>query len=113
VQLEIGSVATPLEKPDPQQDLAKCQRFFYASTAANALGASVAGYIVAGVGVSISQPFPTMMRAAPTLTPSNVTLSNVTGPAYQGCPDGVYAAVSGVAAGGVLFSFNFTASADL
>ena len=28
VQLEIGSVATPLEKPDPQQDLAKCQRFY-------------------------------------------------------------------------------------
>ena len=26
VQLEVGSVATPLEKPDPQQDLAKCQR---------------------------------------------------------------------------------------
>lgn len=28
VQLEIGSVATALEMPDPQQDLAKCQRFY-------------------------------------------------------------------------------------
>jgi hypothetical protein len=28
VQLEVGSTATPLEKPDPQQDLAKCQRFY-------------------------------------------------------------------------------------
>ena len=28
VQLEIGSVATPLEKPDPRYDLANCQRFY-------------------------------------------------------------------------------------
>jgi hypothetical protein len=28
MQNEVGSVATPLEKPDPQQDLAKCQRFY-------------------------------------------------------------------------------------
>ncbi|HEY2416796.1 MAG TPA: hypothetical protein VGH84_02680 [Steroidobacteraceae bacterium] len=28
MQLEIGSVATPLEKPDPQQDLANCRRFY-------------------------------------------------------------------------------------
>jgi hypothetical protein len=113
VQLEIGSVATPLEKPDPQQDLAKCQRFFYDCSAANALGASLAGYIVAGVGALISQPFPTMMRAAPTITPSAVTLVNVSGPAYAGCIDGIYAAVTGVAAGGYQFAFSFTASADL
>ena len=28
VQLEIGSVATPLEKPDPRYDLSNCQRFY-------------------------------------------------------------------------------------
>ena len=28
VQLEIGSVVTPLEKPDPQVELANCQRFY-------------------------------------------------------------------------------------
>ena len=32
VQLEVGSTATPLEKIDPQQDLAKCQRFYFTET---------------------------------------------------------------------------------
>src|SRR5262249_11354812 len=31
VQLEIGTVATPLEKLDPRLDLANCQRFYVAT----------------------------------------------------------------------------------
>ena len=61
VQLEIGSVATPLEKPDPQQDLAKCQRF-YALLYGSTLGTSTTG---SAFGQWLS--FPTM-RVAPTIT---------------------------------------------
>jgi hypothetical protein len=61
VQLEIGSVATPLEKPDPQQDLAKCQRFFCSVTG---------GLYVASAGSASQQAFIPVgqaMRAMPTV----------------------------------------------
>ena len=65
MQLEIGSVATPLEKPDPQQDLAKCQRFYWTTNGtnsfvvnANSTGNNLAAYVA----------FPVTMRAAPTIT---------------------------------------------
>jgi hypothetical protein len=59
LQCEFGSVATPLEKIDPQQDLAKCQRFYQVNqfllqsngTAGQSFGMSVA--------------LPVSMRAAP------------------------------------------------
>jgi hypothetical protein len=70
VQLEIGSVATPLEKPDPQQDLAKCQRFCCV------LRAFVGAYNTAGVPIYAGLNFPVTMRAAPTITYSNNSNSN-------------------------------------
>ena len=54
MQLEVGGVATPLEKPDPQQDLDKCQRF-YTTLAAQVPAAANAYTLV----------LPTTMRAAP------------------------------------------------
>jgi len=113
VQLEIGSVATPLEKPDPQQDWAKCLRFFYASTAANYLGGSYAGYISAGTTIYITQPFPTLMRAPPTIAVFGEALTNVSSSGYAGCPDGLFASVIGVADGAYAWTFGFSASADL
>ena len=52
--LVVGGAATPLEKPDPQQDLAKCQRF-YTTLAAQVPAAANAYTLV----------LPTTMRAAP------------------------------------------------
>jgi hypothetical protein len=73
VQLEVGSVATPLEKPDPQQDLAKCQRFFYLQTGLT----NATFYTSGGPGAYffMDSYFPTM-RAVPTVTPTGAVVQN-------------------------------------
>ncbi len=113
VQLEIGSVATPLEKPDPQQDLAKCQRFYQDSSSTSSVGFSTSGYTAATGAIYGNISFPVRMRAVPTITPLNMVLTNVAGPAYQGCIDGLFVAGSGTTDGQFSWSGGFTASADL
>src|SRR4029077_15761416 len=66
--------ATPLEKPDPQQDLAKCQRFYQAGG-----NARMTAYQAAGSGCVMTQSLPMTMRATPTIVTSNFTSSNVSG----------------------------------
>jgi hypothetical protein len=76
-QLEIGSVATPLEKPDPQQDLAKCQRFYQIVSGSVRVNAS--GVISMLAGVSFPQ-----MRATPTVTLNTAgSHANVTGVSFS------------------------------
>ena len=61
VQLEIGSVATPLEKPDPRYDLSNCQRFYQSVICSvRATGAAI---------ISLTSPatWPPM-RTTPTVT---------------------------------------------
>jgi hypothetical protein len=113
VQLEIGSVATPLEKPDPQQDLANCQRFYQDSSSTSSVGISVSGYTAAGGALYGNVSFPVRMRAVPTITPLNEVLNNVTGPAYAGCNDGLFIGASGTTTNQFSWSTGFTASADL
>jgi hypothetical protein len=63
VQLEIGSTATPLEKPDPRYDLANCQRFYQVTTVHSTfVSAGGSDYF------SASGSLPVQMRATPTLT---------------------------------------------
>ena len=54
VQLEVGSVATPLEKPDPRYDLSDCQRMFVTFPV-----------LVPATAAPSNLVFPTTMRAAP------------------------------------------------
>jgi hypothetical protein len=71
VQLEVGTAATPLEKPDPQQDLAKCQRFYQTVTASLRAYAPGANAISA---CSVSWP---PMRVMPTVgAPTGTTSGN-------------------------------------
>jgi hypothetical protein len=62
VQLEVGSVATPLEKPDPRYDLANCQRFYQTWT-----NYVVMGYNAAGLNIYGMHTLPTTMRASPSV----------------------------------------------
>jgi hypothetical protein len=71
VQLEIGSVATPLEKPDPRYDVSNCQRFYQAY--AQLL---VSGYNAASGVVYNELILNTQMRAAPTVAFASQTFSN-------------------------------------
>jgi hypothetical protein len=107
VQLEIGSTATPLEKPDPRYDLANCQRFYQLGEIA------FAGYGTAGLGTFAQWTPQAGMRAAPTLTLLNNYCSNGS---FTGFSWSVSTAIAGVtvgAAGPFTNHVVFSASADL
>lgn len=108
VQLEIGAVATPLEKPDPQQDLAKCQRFY--STG----GVTGGSTMTAGQTLYVPGSVSTGMRATPTMVITNNASTNLAAPAavaFNGRDFFVYGAAS--ASGAANVSVQYTASADL
>lgn len=109
IQLEIGSTATPLEKPDPQVDLANCQRFYqtgYAALYTNCNGGSNFQY---------ASVYPVAMRATPTMaivpTPSYTNASGG-GFAYNNTQQySPYATATTTGFAG--FTITWTASADL
>jgi hypothetical protein len=108
VQLEVGSVATPLEKRDPMLELALCQRMFFA------FNAVAIGYSVGGNNVYGTYTLPVSLRAAPTVVISGQSYFN--GSAFALYQSGNRAiavqttvTATGVASGGALVSL----SADL
>lgn len=109
VQLEIGSTATPLEKPDPQQDLARCQRFYCTSAT------YWQGYGIAGTAAGIYGSLPGTMRAVPTITVTgtggNVNVGTVT-PSSFGLSSAIFFALV-TATGNTTLQISYTASADL
>lgn len=107
IQLEIGSVATPLEKPDPQQDLAKCQRFYQVGPF------RFVAYQGAGNGFGIAQPLIQTMRASPTLVPSYTAQTNCTGALAVLDPATIYVVGTATALGSVALTGTYTVSADL
>lgn len=109
VQLEMGGVATPLDKPDPRYDRSNCQRFFWAGAL------QVYGFgATAGAPVSSMFAMPTSLRTTPILQPTWTTQTNVTSPTTA-----VLSTSTGIAYGTATATgtFNlvgtFTASADL
>ena len=112
VQLEIGSVATPLEKPDPRYDLSNCQRFYQIGIFQH--NAAWSGATAQNFGSTIQ--FATQMRAAPTVVPNFTTL--------QACTAGgavvlgnssvlLYATTSASGVSAFFINNTWTASADL
>lgn len=110
VQLEIGSVATPLEKPDPVMQLQQCQRFYCIGQVL--MGSSNQS---AGGGLLVSQQLPVTMRATPTVTPTasggQANISGLAAGAYNGLS--IYFSGNATVAGAAILGATFTASADL
>lgn len=79
VQLEVGSVATPLEKPDPRYDLSNCSRFYQLYP-----GWIMSGYAAAGNTIYTSLPMGTPMRATPTVALAGTSYSNASAMASAG-----------------------------
>lgn len=109
VQLEIGSVASPLEKPDPQQDLAKCQRFYQT-------GQIITGGYAPGAAQDIywSSLLPVVLRATPTIVPTGATMigaGTLSAGSYSSAAIWFNAKTTG--AGQFAAGASFTASADL
>jgi hypothetical protein len=108
VQLEIGSVATPLEKPDPRYDLANCQRFYQAGVL------ELQGYQIAGDTIAMSNLMPVPMRAVPAVVPVITTSINVTSPNIVSVGSSVISIVgTATTSAGFVLQGNYTASADL
>jgi hypothetical protein len=110
VQLEAGSTATPLEKLDPQQDLAKCNRFFYAGAITSA------GYQISGTTIIVPYSLPVNMRGTPTLVITGSAGSvNIGSAAMSPGNNGrdIYASATSTVTGQNTLAYTFTASADL
>jgi hypothetical protein len=106
VQLEIGPVVTALEKPDPQQDLEKCQRFYNIGTGVSG------GAAVNAVTISVPIAFPATMRAVPTVTQTLTGGSGYTAGTASSTTTAIVLTATGTATA-YGFSYAFTASADL
>jgi hypothetical protein len=100
IQLEIGSVATPLEKPDPADDLCRCQRFYQVGVA------SLFGYQTSGGQFAYNLRWPTQMRATPTVSVSVITATQIDA-------GGAIFTATASGTGTLSFNQNYTASADL
>jgi hypothetical protein len=109
MQLEVGAQATPLEKPDPQQDLAKCQRFYQTAHF------GIRGYYPSAEYLIYNVVFPVTMRVAPTITWGTASsIVNVTGPGVDAVyPEALRVVVPTVGAGSADYKNTYMASADL
>jgi hypothetical protein len=112
IQLEVGSVTSPLEKRDPQQDLTKCQRFYEVATQGLFSGSVSSGSTYASITrFRVSKPF------TPTITygdiynsgfPAGVPTTNTVNNDMLVCQK---VANATTAAG--MFSYSLAVSADL
>ena len=108
VQLEIGSVATPLEKPDPRYDIANCQRFYQQFTG------RLDAYNVAGGITGWSVALMVVMRALPTAAVNFTGSANNTGSTVSPLTQGSIQIYStAVVTGNVVTNVFTTLSADL
>lgn len=109
VQLEIGSVATPLEKIEYADDLRHCQRFYFAGRL------QTWGYVsTASSPFGQAMSFPVTLRGSPSVAFNTTSYSNAASLTLANADTthlALYAVASGV--GGVWFDTRFTASADL
>ena len=71
VKLETGSVATPYNRQSLAKSMADCQRYYSVG------GLVVGGYTTAGGSIITTGFYPVVMRAAPTITPSYVSMMNI------------------------------------
>lgn len=107
VQLEIGSVVTPLEKPDPQPDLANCQRFYQIGTV------SLYGYAPATANFGAAFPFATTMRAVPVVAIASPSLLNLPSLSLSATLYAIRVSGAATAASSTYFDGSYTASAEL
>jgi hypothetical protein len=108
IQLELGPTATPLEKLDPQQDLAKCQRFYQISNGTITVGGASVNT------ASIVNPvyFPVAMRAAPTVAYGLSGGNGYSSPTTGGITTMGFAGMATATAASYVANQNWTASAD-
>jgi hypothetical protein len=110
VQLEIGSVATPLDYGGTLEDQTRqCLRFYQANLFFN-----LNGYNTAGANLSYTMTLFVPMRAIPTVTTSGIGTGNASNPTVgTNTPTTIQIACACTAAGAAFFNGTAQASADL
>lgn len=109
VQLEFASAATPIERLDPRNDLANCQRFYFVSGQF-----AVGGFSTTTTTFYSAVPFPVTMRVTPTATPTWGTLTNASTNAVSPTTSGAVLSAATTASGSmVAIMTSCTFSADL
>lgn len=72
IQLEVGEQATPFEHRSFGDELARCQRYYFASgnfgIPGDTLGGGASGIAFSATEVAVPYQFPTYMRVPPTVT---------------------------------------------
>lgn len=106
VQLEIGTL-TPLEKLNPREHLANCQRYYLVQNYQQQ------GAAIAGNGFSSLVSYPVTMRVAPIVALTSTTSTNVSSIGSVPFVSGANIFGVATAAGQVTIAGNFTASAEL
>jgi hypothetical protein len=106
-QLEIGSVATPIEARDVSDELFRCQ-YFYATGQIY-----WEGYAVSGATILASAPPPRTMRTGPTMAIATNANTNISSPAIAGNNQTIASSGTASATGTVVLNILYTASADL
>lgn len=107
VQLEVGSVATALEKMDYQAEVARCQRFYWPYQAV------FEGYAAGAFSVGYSIPYPSLMRAAPVAGLGVAANVNITSLSFTPIVGGIAVQAATAAAGGFVINQVVGFSADL
>jgi hypothetical protein len=110
VKLEVGSIATPYNRQSLAKSLADCQRYYSVGSLV------VGGYTTAGGSIITTGFYPVAMRAAPTITPSYVSMINVTAgnlTVNNVSPTSFYNTGGGSAVGYTQWQNNWTANAEL
>lgn len=107
VQLELGSIATPLEMLNQQFELGMCQRYYQAAPT------TIAGYSVAGPFQPSSVPLMVNMRVAPVISFASQSYTNCSGLSYTTSQNEYWQpAITVTATGNFSLSFYWAASAE-
>lgn len=97
LKLEPGVTATPLPPQNFQQELAKCQRYYFAIDVASTTAWPYAAFTNSGVGnaVIVLVPFPVRMRTIPTLyTGPSFNVGHIVSETWQGANSGSATAIA-------------------
>jgi hypothetical protein len=131
VQLEIGTVATPFEYRNAQQELAMCQRYFITTRFGNQNSSVyITDVAINTTRIAAGFQFPVVMRTDPTVTiyscaadtSGAVAAYNATGvaigstfAAWNANAQGIFTYIGGSASltAGSFYSYTYTASAEL
>jgi hypothetical protein len=111
VQLEVSPTATPFEKIDVADDLARCQRFFQYHTSVLCAGSPAA----AAAPIYTDFSFPTPMRSVPSVTFDTISYQNASSLTVNAAQNShVRLVVTGTATGTEAYGQgNLSAAADL